>query len=75
MCDRKYDLRMPGFLQCFFLTIVVVQNVPLRMTDMATGCAVTESDWLTSPEVMSYNRMWGFPALYSGVFEVFRYVV
>ena len=29
----------------FFLTIVVVQNVPLRMTEssMATVCAVTES--------------------------------
>jgi hypothetical protein len=26
----------------FFLTIVVVQNVPLRMTDMATGNDVTE---------------------------------
>ena len=26
----------------FFLTIVVVQNVPLRMTDMATVCDVTE---------------------------------
>ena len=24
----------------FFLTIVVVQNVPLRMTNMATGCDV-----------------------------------
>ena len=24
----------------FFLTIVVAQNVPLRMTDMATGCDV-----------------------------------
>ena len=30
----------------FFLTIVVVQNVPLRMTvsSMATGCDVSESD-------------------------------
>jgi len=44
----------------FFLTIVVVQNVPLRMTgsSMATGCDVTESDRrsrdrLTSPEVTS----------------------
>jgi hypothetical protein len=27
----------------FFLTIVVVQNVPLCMTDMATGCDVTEA--------------------------------
>jgi hypothetical protein len=26
---------------CFFLTIVVVQNVPLRMTEMATGSNVT----------------------------------
>jgi hypothetical protein len=29
---------------CFFLTIVVVQNVPLRMTDMATGSDVPEGD-------------------------------
>jgi hypothetical protein len=30
----------------FFLTIVVVHNVPLRMTgnSIATGCDVTESD-------------------------------
>ena len=30
----------------FFLTIIVVQNVPLFMTgsSMATGCYVTESD-------------------------------
>ena len=45
--NRKYFPRIPGsaFL-CFFLTIVVVQYVPLRMTgnSMATGCDVTESD-------------------------------
>jgi hypothetical protein len=26
---------------CFFLTIVVIQNVSLCMTDMATGCDMT----------------------------------
>ena len=44
---RKYVLRMPGSASPpFFLTIVVVQNVPLLMTEssMATGCDVTESD-------------------------------
>ena len=30
----------------FFLTIVVVQYVPLRMTDMATGCDVTPKGFL-----------------------------
>ena len=38
---------MPGSaFPRFFLTIVVVQNVPLCMTGsrMATGCDVTESD-------------------------------
>ena len=34
----------------FFLNIVVVQHVPLRMTgsSMATGCTVTESDVMGS---------------------------
>ena len=34
----------------FFLTIIVVQNVPLRMTgsSMVTGCDVTESDVMGS---------------------------
>ena len=36
--DRKYVLRMLNRFLRFFLTIVVVQNVPLHMTDMATGC-------------------------------------
>jgi hypothetical protein len=39
---------MPGsaFPRGFFLTIVVVRNVPLRMTgsSMDTGCDVTKSD-------------------------------
>ena len=35
---RSYRMRNP-FLR-FFLTIVVGHNVPLRMTDMATGCDV-----------------------------------
>ena len=34
---RKYVLRIPGFSPRFFLTIVVVQNVSLRMTDRPTG--------------------------------------
>ena len=43
--ERKYVLRMPGSGARFFLTIVVVQNVSLRMTgsSMATGCDVTEN--------------------------------
>ena len=57
----------------FFLTIVVVQNVPLRMTgsSLATGCDVTES-YVTpkglvgctyaQPEVLQYP-------LYLGPFE------
>ena len=35
-------VRMCNRFQRFFLTIVVVQNVPLRLTDMATGCDVTK---------------------------------
>ena len=49
--QRKYVLRMPeSAFRPFFLTIVVVQNVPLRMTrrSMATGCDVTESDVIGS---------------------------
>ena len=40
----------------FFLTIVVVQNVPLRMTVsiMATGCDVSESD-VTGSDVTGIN--------------------
>ena len=34
-------VRMRNRFPCFFLTIVVVQNVSLRMTDMTTGCDVT----------------------------------
>jgi hypothetical protein len=41
-CDRKYAMRMRNRFLRFCLTIVVVQNVPLRMTgsSMATGCDV-----------------------------------
>jgi hypothetical protein len=35
-CVRMYN-RFPRF----FLTILIAQNVPLRMTDMATGCDLT----------------------------------
>ena len=45
--NRNYVLRMPGSaFPRFYLTIVVVQNVPLLMTvnSMAIGCDVTESD-------------------------------
>ena len=44
---------MPGSASLrFFLTIVVVQNVPLLMSEssMATGCDMTESD-VTGSEV------------------------
>ena len=35
-----------AYSRAFFLTIVVVQNVPLRMTgsSMASGCDMTESE-------------------------------
>ena len=32
---------MHNWFPRFFLTILIVQNVPLRMTDMATGCHLT----------------------------------
>ena len=43
-CDRKCILRMRNWFLRFFLTIVVVQNVPLRMTgsNIATGCDVNK---------------------------------
>ena len=64
------------FSAFFLLIIVVVQNVPLCVTDIATGCDVTESDvtgsmFCACPEV-------GFPPfflVFSNIFEVFRYVV
>ena len=34
-------VRMQNRFPCFFLTILIVQNVPLRITDMATGCDLT----------------------------------
>jgi hypothetical protein len=40
--DRNYVLRMRNRFPRFFLTIVVVQNVLLRMTDMATGSDVND---------------------------------
>jgi hypothetical protein len=42
---RSDRVRMPRFPPLFFLTIVVVHNLPLRMTgsSMATGCDVTKS--------------------------------
>ena len=41
--------------RAFFLTIVVVQNVPLLMTEssMATGCDMTESDVTGSDVIRS----------------------
>ena len=53
----------------FFLTIVVVQNVPLRMTDMAIGCDMTVS--VTRSDVIKAEV--GFPSLFSGVFGYFRF--
>ena len=51
--DRKCLLRMHNRFMRFFLTIVVVQHVPLRMTgsNMATGC---------DPEGVSLKG-WGCP--------------
>ena len=50
-------------IPAFFLTIVVVQNVPLLMTEssMATGCDVTESDVTGSDVIKSKvgDSPWG----------------
>ena len=55
----------------FFLTIVVVQNVPLLMTEssMATGCNVTESDVTGSDVIRSKvgNSPWGVILIVRGV--------
>ena len=50
----------------FFFTIVVVQNVPLLMTEssMATGCEVTEAD-VTRPKVG--DSPWGVILIVRGV--------
>ena len=64
---RKYVLRNPGFFPRFFLTIVVGQNIRLRMTDMATGCDVTESHVTWSGDFPS------FLLVLSDIFEVFTY--
>jgi hypothetical protein len=55
----------------FFLTIVVVQNVPLRITgsSMVTGCDVTESD-VTGIDVISPkvgDCSWGVILIVRGV--------
>jgi hypothetical protein len=76
MTSRKYDLRMPGFFPAlFFLTIVVVQNVPLSMTYMATGCDVTESDLTGSmfcacPEVGVSRPFFGCFRIFSRFFAM-----
>ena len=45
--DRSDHVRMRYRFPRFFLTIVV-QNVPLRMTDMATGCEHPKGTNVTS---------------------------
>jgi hypothetical protein len=59
--ERKYVLRMPeSTSQPFFITIVVVQNVPLLITEssMSTRCDVTESD-VTGSDVIRIDSPWG----------------
>ena len=55
----------------FFFTIVVVQNVPLLMTEssMATGCDVTESDVTGSDVIRSKvgDSPWGVILIVRGV--------
>jgi hypothetical protein len=55
----------------FFFTIVVVQNVPLLMTEssMATGCDVTESDVTESDVIRSKvgDSPWGVILIFRGV--------
>ena len=50
-------VRMRNRFPRIFLTIVVVQNVPLRMTDIATGCDVTEGVPLEGWSVRMRNQM------------------
>ena len=61
----------PEVLHSFFLTIVVVQNVPLLMTEssMATGCDVTESDVTGSDVIRSKvgGSPWGVILIVRGV--------
>jgi hypothetical protein len=55
----------------FFFTIVVVQNVPLLMTEssMSTGCDVTESDVTGSDVIRSKvgDSPWGVLLIVRGV--------
>ena len=65
-------MRMPGSASpAFFFTIVVVQNVPLLMTEssMATGCDVTESDVTESDVIRSKvgDSPWGVILIFRGV--------
>ena len=39
---RSDRVHMRNRFPRFFLTTVVAQNIPLRMTNMATGCNVTK---------------------------------
>ena len=62
---------MPEVHPRFFFTIVVVQNVPLLMTEssMATGCDVTESDVTGSDVIRSKvgDSTWGVILIVRGV--------
>jgi hypothetical protein len=49
-------VRMRNRFPRIFLTIVVVQNVPLRMTDITTGCDVTEGVPLEGWSVRMRNQ-------------------
>ena len=55
--------------RAFFLTIVVVQNVPLLMTgsSMATGCDVTESDVTGLIRLKVGDSPWGVILFVRGV--------
>jgi hypothetical protein len=62
---------MPGSASPPFFTIVVVQNVPLLMTEssMATGCGVTEGDVTGSDVIKSKvgDSPWGVILIVRGV--------
>jgi hypothetical protein len=62
---------MPGSASPLFFTILVVQNVPLLMTEssMVTGCDVTESDVTGSDVVRSKvgDSPWGVILIVRGV--------
>ena len=71
LLPEVYSAHSRKYILAFFLTIVVIQNVSLLMTEssMATGCDMTESD-VTGSDVIRPKvgvSPWGVILIVRGV--------